>query len=486
MDTIDFNFPSGRKVGRVHKWIFNLFLISILYPQLSGTEIVYFPQFDNSGRSMTYSLFNSIIAVDTVSGFENDTVLVPVSMQLEAGVIINSIEMKVVSDWSMFSSLEIETDNGLMGSAGWMIASNLQDTILAFASAGAEEISEGGIIFWLKVQVPEDEVPFIPISILSAKLDEQDLGIDFLPGGVGITPRYGDVSLDGAVHAYDAALVLKYLVGSTVLIGRQIRNADVSQDGTISGGDAALILQYIVGIQDTLPAVVGESFISLGNVELPDMGVRLGVPFTLPVVLDSSANIFAFQLRIGYDPIAIRFNDVQWANPPDSSIIEIHEENGDLYIAGASTTVSNDGNWLSLLFTVESEFTGTQTDVTVKELRWNEGPIRVQVDTATLYVGLVAQEPNPSVFPREFVLMQNYPNPFNATTSITYYLPRASTVQLTIHDLSGRLRKSLLDEYQSPGYYDIIWDASGFGSGVYLYRIIAGDFTDVRKCVLLK
>lgn len=85
-----------------------------------------------------------------------------------------------------------------------------------------------------------------------------------------------------------------------------------------------------------------------------------------------------------------------------------------------------------------------------------------------------------------FRLSQNYPNPFNATTTFSYRLPEESIVRLTIYDITGRLVETLVSEKQPAGYYHVSWDAGKVGSGVYIYRIDAGEFHDIKKCVVMK
>lgn len=88
--------------------------------------------------------------------------------------------------------------------------------------------------------------------------------------------------------------------------------------------------------------------------------------------------------------------------------------------------------------------------------------------------------------PNEFHISQNYPNPFNPTTKITYRLPKTSNVKLQIFDLNGRLVKTLVDEQKGAGKYEISWDSKNISSGIYFYRIQAGDFSTVKKCIKLK
>ncbi len=97
--------------------------------------------------------------------------------------------------------------------------------------------------------------------------------------------------------------------------------------------------------------------------------------------------------------------------------------------------------------------------------------------------------------PRGFLLSQNYPNPFNSTTLIRYHLPaisgQQSAISLKIYNIQGRLVRTLVDGYQAPGYYSVSWDARDdlgkeISSGIYFYRLKAGDFVETKRMVLLK
>jgi hypothetical protein len=88
--------------------------------------------------------------------------------------------------------------------------------------------------------------------------------------------------------------------------------------------------------------------------------------------------------------------------------------------------------------------------------------------------------------PGTFFLGQNYPNPFNPTTAFSFTIPQSSIVDLTVFDPLGREVASLVNETRAPGTYKVTWDASGQASGVYYYRLRAGDFVEVRKLILLR
>lgn len=88
--------------------------------------------------------------------------------------------------------------------------------------------------------------------------------------------------------------------------------------------------------------------------------------------------------------------------------------------------------------------------------------------------------------PTEYTLMQNYPNPFNARTSIEFALPHKSFVQLMVYDIQGRLVAMLANDTRDAGYHKVNWATDGLTSGIYFYKLQAGDFTQTKKMVLLK
>ncbi|MEO8399905.1 MAG: T9SS type A sorting domain-containing protein, partial [Ignavibacteriaceae bacterium] len=93
--------------------------------------------------------------------------------------------------------------------------------------------------------------------------------------------------------------------------------------------------------------------------------------------------------------------------------------------------------------------------------------------------------------PSEYKLEQNYPNPFNPTTNIKYQIPEDKHVSLKIYNIIGQLVKVLVDDNQATGSYSIQWDGrdnhgAAISSGVYLYRIEAGDFVTNKKMIYMK
>ena len=105
--------------------------------------------------------------------------------------------------------------------------------------------------------------------------------------------------------------------------------------------------------------------------------------------------------------------------------------------------------------------------------------------------GITVVEPKAKQNPQKFILSQNYPNPFNPSTTIKYSIPNVEThghasVQLKVYDVLGREVATLVNEQQSPGNYEVQFDASDLTSGIYFYQLRSGSFIESRKMILLR
>ena len=112
----------------------------------------------------------------------------------------------------------------------------------------------------------------------------------------------------------------------------------------------------------------------------------------------------------------------------------------------------------------------------------------IEVVDVTNVVSAVDEEDR---IPSRFALLGAYPNPFNPSTSIAFELPSSTTVRLGIYDLQGRLVRRLVEGTLPAGRHDIVWDGRDrggrtVGSGIYLYRFLAGDLQETRKIMLVK
>ena len=109
---------------------------------------------------------------------------------------------------------------------------------------------------------------------------------------------------------------------------------------------------------------------------------------------------------------------------------------------------------------------------------------RPEFETVTVaFSGVASGGPE---MPTVYALDQNYPNPFNPSTEISFDLPAASHVELTVFNILGQKVETLVDGDREAGSYTVTWDASPYSSGVYFYRISAENFSATKKMLLLK
>jgi hypothetical protein len=225
-------------------------------------------------------------------------------------------------------------------------------------------------------------------------------------------------------------------------------------------------------------------------------------PYTLPSTAQGnvfSADVDACGSGTSINSTATLTNALNCSNISDAYV----EFDNDFYILGADQSkldVSTDGGttWINK-FTWTTNHRSTHETVQLPEASQKPNVkirlVSIQpswdwwwaVDNVCVkgYLITGAAE-NQNNIPKEFALAQNYPNPFNPTTVISYELPKASSVRLVIYDMLGREVKTLVNDFKQAGSYNVSFDASSLASGVYFYRINAGDFTAVKKMMLIK
>ncbi len=145
---------------------------------------------------------------------------------------------------------------------------------------------------------------------------------------------------------------------------------------------------------------------------------------------------------------------------------------------------TNDGaNWVS--------FNTGFPNVEVYDLKYKEGPALLLAATHgrgcfTFDLNTILSVGNSSLNADDYALEQNYPNPFNPSTVIRYNLKDQQNVVLKVFDALGREVRTLVNEQKSPGSHSVSFDGSGLSAGVYYYRLNAGEYSDVKKMLLVK
>jgi Carbohydrate family 9 binding domain-like/Concanavalin A-like lectin/glucanases superfamily len=195
--------------------------------------------------------------------------------------------------------------------------------------------------------------------------------------------------------------------------------------------------------------------------------VDVNVP---PVVLNPPGDI---EMLVGGDEFVQDISTV--CSDADGDPLSYSATSSDNSIA--TVTVEN------TILTVTAVGTGTATiTITATDGRGGEVPTSFEVNVPS---GVSTERLDDSV-PTEYALDQNYPNPFNPTTTIRLALPEAGHVVLRLYSLQGAEIATLMDKYLSPGRYSVSWDAGGYASGVYLYRMEANSYVETKTLTLIK
>lgn len=151
-----------------------------------------------------------------------------------------------------------------------------------------------------------------------------------------------------------------------------------------------------------------------------------------------------------------------------------------LTTSGLMKTTNSGSNWFSQQLTISQGLTCMK--FLNESVGWLGGERSIILTTSSP-IGI--QTVN-SEIPNNFHLKQNYPNPFNPQTKIKFAVPKASFTKLIIYDLLGKEVVTLVSEELKPGTYEAEWDGSNYSSGIFFYKLEAGDFTETKKMVLMK
>ncbi len=156
--------------------------------------------------------------------------------------------------------------------------------------------------------------------------------------------------------------------------------------------------------------------------------------------------------------------------------------------------LSADGEMLTaevpVLLEEAFELSGTDVDLKVEGQLLASGilksPVQSNIATVSITVDPISRTDVDTELPFSYALSQNYPNPFNPVTTIAFSVPTAEPVTLKVFDMLGREVASLIDGIQAPGIHEVQFNAAGLPSGMYIYKLEAKAFAEVKKLVLLK
>ncbi|MBD3185137.1 PKD domain-containing protein [Candidatus Poribacteria bacterium] len=305
----------------------------------------------------------------------------------------------------------------------------------------------------------------------------------------------GDVDGDGKVSSTDALIILQSTVSNPADVfpiyeaatsvnewfaayGKDVdvltSQADVSGNGEISSYDAALVLRNAV----ELPALAPSLEVGSKKAKLMFDGYDSG-RMNVSIAVDNVTNVYATDIVIKYNPDTLSIADVAGTSAVSDWVLADSNESGELRISLAGTSQPTmDGSLITV--TLDAISADAIRDLDIVDLTVNDGISRIAIEN----------------LPKSFVLHQNYPNPFNPETWIPYELSTPADVSIAIYNLSGQMVRRIELGTKMPGQYvdksqAVYWDGKNesgelVSSGVYFYQLQAGRDVSVRKMIVVK
>jgi len=267
---------------------------------------------------------------------------------------------------------------------------------------------------------------------------------------------------------------------------------DVSGDNTVSAYDAALILRYVVGLMDEFPAnsMVSPSAIEAYDykVSLPNIETPAGEKIQVPIAINDATGLSAGGITVKYDATVLRAVDYASLKLLNGYYWKANTNlPGEVRFAFATTevvTTVGQGNLLMVEFEVLPNAEGMTSPLILENVNLSNSRSITKINGEV------------RVIPSNFALLQNFPNPFNPDTWLPYKLASASPVSISIYNAKGQLIRTLHFGYQNAGVYvtkgkAAYWDGRDnvgekVGSGVYFYTLQTGEFASTRKMVIVK
>lgn len=340
---------------------------------------------------------------------------------------------------------------------------------------------------------------------------------------------YKDDQYDDAISAFDASLILRYVVDQLEFNYFQMCAADVSGDATVSAYDASLILKYLVnrlpdqpyfpkhadretnwlfipleaeneGLppsesycynplenwqdeQDFLAVILGDvsgnwgatgPVTRLATDGLVDLISRSMPGGMMAVDLTTSTEALSTSFTIRTESATAAVQIVSSLSGIDGWVTAVGDDGTIVRVAAAGTSPAESGTLMS--FSCPAGETVVIEDLVVNE---------------TLHGGALSLGTDGVTIPESFGLRDNYPNPFNPVTHISFTLPQSADVELTVYNLLGQHVRTLLAERLAAGEYTVEWNATSeagttVASGVYFYRLESTLGTETKKMLLLK
>ncbi len=301
--------------------------------------------------------------------------------------------------------------------------------------------------------------------------------------------------------------------GSTMNIGGKsvYSNKSISSRGTVmlivyiaASGGATYNLRIVnnTSAQKQVEGMLGDdgfSWFGLAQWSSPSESNTV----TWPATADSAIGVAAYRNKSidtninGFSGRGLRIDDRRQVDvaSPGSTVFSIGRNDRYVAFGGTSSAGPHVAGAVALILqadptlshgkvrallragAISDGFTGAVPNAT-----WGFGKLRLENSLRQITTAVATNE----TVPQSWYLAQNFPNPFNPATLIIFGVPHSEHVSLKIYDLQGREVATLVNEVKAPGTYGVVWDASKFASGVYIYRLSGAAFSATKKLVLIR
>lgn len=291
----------------------------------------------------------------------------------------------------------------------------------------------------------------------------------------------GDLNGDGFIKSNDAIIVLSYAANLITLTAQQMIAGDMNDDGVINTKDAILVLRKSAGL-----IAAPTKYDSHIKLVLPDIYGVAGENISVPLKASNINDVMCGLVCISYDSKVLKAINVECSQ--NITLLSNVNEDGKVYIAFITNGTMKDNILSNISFKVISDDASAMKITNAEFYRIDNLSIIADIKN-----GLFSSWLKPA---KENALLQNFPNPFNPSTWIPYQLQRESDIDIAIYTESGKIVREFRLGRKPAGIYlsperALYWDGrdhSGekVASGVYFYRIQAGEFSAIRKMIVME
>ena len=318
--------------------------------------------------------------------------------------------------------------------------------------------------------------------------DERDVRrrLTTAKGEIKHLPFYDYFLVNDNINVADIVLLVNFILMIDEPTADQFRAADVNFDDNLNILDIIILIDIMLG-RSTAKEVNDPGITA--DLILPDIAPIHEKTGKVDLGIDFDGTAYGLQFTVRYNPDLMTIgNPVINANEK-LSIVKNQVEKGEMIVLAYSMNGEKINFNVENLFTIPVEFVS----------KGYRGKASIEIDDvilagpsgAEILMDKNSGSVTLAVVPVKYALHQNYPNPFNPTTTINYDLPKNAHVEIVIYNMLGQNIRKLVNDDKPFGYHSVVWDGmtdagESVSSGLYIYRIISGDFHKVKKMVLLK